>query len=265
MFASVAEPAQPRPAIDPLSVRELLERVVVQSGLEAHLHKTGGDEKQELANVGELITGAAEFDEANPGGSLHEYLHGVALVSDAEHMKGTGGSVTLMTLHAAKGLEFPVVAIIGWEDGCLPHSRARDSLTELEEERRLAFVGITRAERRLILSRATYRTVRGIRERTIPSGFLNELPQDKLDVIDRTSFAGFDGGTRESQRTAMLTEGDRLAGRFRVGQKVRHPKFGPGKILDLTGGSNAKATIDFAAGGRKTLMLDIAARHLVPG
>ena len=267
MFADVAAPEprpEPRPAADPLSVRELLERVVAQSGLEAFLHKAGGDEQQELANVGELITGANEFDEANPGGSLHDYLHTVALVSDAEHMKGAGGSVTLMTLHAAKGLEFPVVSIIGLEDGCLPHSRARDSLSELEEERRLAFVGITRAEERLILSRATYRTVRGIRERTIPSAFLGELPAGYIDTVDRTSFADFAGAGRDAQRTVMRTEGDRLAGRFRVGQRVRHPKFGAGKILDLSGGSNAKATIDFATGGQKTLMLDIAGKHLVP-
>ena len=267
MFANVAssEPDAPQRAADPLSVRELLERVVAQSGLEAFLHKTGGDEKQELANVGELITGASEFDEQHPGGSLHDYLHTVALVSDAEHMKGSGGSVTLMTLHAAKGLEFPVVAIIGLEDGCLPHSRARDSLTELEEERRLAFVGITRAERKLIFSKATYRTVRGMRERTIPSAFLGELPPEHLDTVDRTSFADTTSfNARGPQATAMRTEGDRLAGRFRVGQTVRHRKFGLGKILDLAGGSNAKAVIDFAAGGRKTLMLDIAAPHLLP-
>ena len=262
MFSGAPEPQR---AADPLGVRELLERVVAQSGLEAYLHKTGGDEKDELANVGELITGASEFDEQNPGGSLHDYLHTVALVSDAEHMKGAGGSVTLMTLHAAKGLEFPVVSIIGLEDGCLPHSRARDSLTELEEERRLAFVGITRAEQRLILSKATYRTVRGIRERTIPSAFLGELPPEHLDTIDRTSFADVASfGTRDAQRTVMRTEGDRVAGRFRVGQRVRHPKFGAGKILDLSGGSNAKAVIDFAQGGQKTLMLDIAGKHLSP-
>ena len=85
-----------------------------------------------------------------------------------------------MTLHAAKGLEFPVVAMIGLEEGCLPHARSRDSMKELEEERRLCFVGITRAEQHLILSRAVYRTMRGLRERTIPSPFLNEMPQASL-------------------------------------------------------------------------------------
>ena len=267
MFAGLDAPQDdgPQRVAEPASVRELLERVVAESGLEAYLHKTGGDEKQELANVGELITGTSEFDDANPGGTLHEYLHGVALVSDAEHMRGGGGSVTLMTLHAAKGLEFPVVSVIGWEDGCLPHSRARDNLSELEEERRLAFVGITRAERRLILSRATYRTVRGVRERTIPSGFLAELPPEHIEVVDRTGLADLSApGHRDEQRSHMQTHGDKLANRFRAGQRVRHAKFGAGRVIEVSGGTNAKAVIDFAQGGRKTLVLDIAARHLSP-
>src|SRR5208337_2436023 len=100
----------------------------------------------------------------NPEGSLDDYLAQVSLVSDADRFEGAGGAVTLMTLHAAKGLEFPVVAIIGLEEGCLPHSRARGDTKELEEERRLCFVGITRAQERLILSTAAWRTIRGKRE-----------------------------------------------------------------------------------------------------
>ncbi len=257
----------PDPAVETLGVRDLLETVVRQSGLEAYLIKIGGDEKQELANVNELISSAAEFDQQNPGGTLSEFLHGVALVSDTDHLKGAGGAVTLMTLHAAKGLEFPVVAIIGWEEGCLPHSRARDNLRELEEERRLAFVGITRAQKRLILSRAVYRTVRGIRERTIPSPFLSELPEDKIQTIDRTSIADLTrnggGETRVWQRQAMTSEGDRLAGRFRIGQRVRHDTFGLGRILDVTGGTNAKVVINFDRVGQKTLILEYAANKLV--
>jgi DNA helicase-2/ATP-dependent DNA helicase PcrA len=253
----------------PTSVRALLETIVRQSGLEAFLHKIGGEEKQELANINELISSAAEFDAQNPSGTLGEFLHGVALVSDVDHLKGAGGAVTLMTLHAAKGLEFPVVAIIGWEEGCLPHSRARDSLRELEEERRLAFVGITRAQKRLILSRAVYRTIRGIRERTIPSPFLAELPEEKITVVDRTSIAdltraGGGAQARQWQRQAMSTEGDRLAGRYRVGQRVRHDTFGTGRIVDLTGGTNAKVIVNFDRAGQKTLILEYAASKLMP-
>jgi DNA helicase-2/ATP-dependent DNA helicase PcrA len=193
----------------------------------------------------------------------------VALVSDVDHLKGAGGAVTLMTLHAAKGLEFPVVAIIGWEEGCLPHSRARDNIRELEEERRLAFVGITRAQKRLVLSRAVYRTIRGIRERTIPSPFLNELPAEKIRVIDRTGIGdlmrGEDGnGRRLAQRAAMTSEGDRLAGRFHKGQRVRHDTFGLGRVLDVTGGTNAKVIINFDRVGQKTLILEYAASKLMP-
>jgi DNA helicase-2/ATP-dependent DNA helicase PcrA len=91
----------------------------------------------------------------------------------------------MMTLHAAKGLEFPVVAMIGLEEGCLPHSRSRDDPTQLEEERRLCFVGITRAQERLMLSNAAWRTIRGRNEPTIPSVFLGEMPADMLEIIDR--------------------------------------------------------------------------------
>ena len=261
----------PAAAVHAPGVRELLETVIRQSGLEAYLRKLGGDERQELANVNELISSAAEFDEQNPEGTLSEFLHGVALVSDVDHLKGGGGAVTLMTLHAAKGLEFPVVAIIGWEEGCLPHARARSSLDELEEERRLAFVGITRAQERLILSRAVYRTIRGMRERTIPSPFLKELPEDKVQVIDRTSIAdllrggsGQDAELRRWQRQEMDDRGDQLAGRFYEGQRVRHENFGAGKVLEVIGGTHAKLVIKFDRAGQKTLILEYAASKLMP-
>src|SRR4029079_17583977 len=134
----------------------------------------------------ELITSAHEYDAGNPEASLNDYLAQISLVSDIDHLKDAGGAVTLMTLHAAKGLEFPVVAMIGLEEGILPHSRSRGNLNELEEERRLAFVGITRAQEHLILSKAQYRTIRGLRERTVTSPFLSEMPQDALRITDRT-------------------------------------------------------------------------------
>ena len=107
--------------------RTIMEAVVRESGLEQLLKKTGDEEQEELANVNELISSAAEFDKENTEGTLDDYLAQVSLVSDADHMKGAGGAVTLMTLHAAKGLEFPVVAMIGMEEGILPHSRAGKS------------------------------------------------------------------------------------------------------------------------------------------
>ncbi|HEV7302395.1 MAG TPA: UvrD-helicase domain-containing protein [Tepidisphaeraceae bacterium] len=259
-------------------VQRVMEDVVRTSGLEALYRKTGDADLSELANVNELISSAAEYDDENPDGTLEDYLAQVSLVSDADHMKGTGGSVTLMTLHAAKGLEFPVVALIGLEEGCLPHSRSRGNPIELEEERRLCFVGITRAEQHLIITKAAYRTMRGLRERTIPSPFLNELPQDKLAIIDRTSLS-FDSGTYPRsggtgygnyKSTGAGSYGatapsDRrydtqpTLGGFRAGQLVRHPKFGLGRIFELAdAGQNTRAIVDFNTGGRKTLILEYA-------
>jgi len=238
-------------------VQAVMENVVRVSGLETYLRKEGGDEQEELANVGELISSAAEYDAGNPAGSLQEYLAGVSLVSDVDHMKGAGGAVTLMTLHAAKGLEFPVVAMIGLEEGVLPHSRAANSLTELEEERRLCFVGITRAQERLVLSRAAYRTIRGLRERTIGSPFLNEMADDDIRTIDRTGIS--DPHDRSMQRDRMQSDARGLAQQFRRGQLVRHPTFGLGRITEVSDmGQQTRAVIEFNGAGRKTLILQYA-------
>jgi DNA helicase-2/ATP-dependent DNA helicase PcrA len=238
-------------------VQMIMEDVVRTSGLEAMYRKSGDEEQTELNNVNELISSAAEYDRDNPDGSLQEYLANVSLVSDTDHLKGGGGAVTLMTLHAAKGLEFPVVAMIGMEEGVLPHSRARGDLDALEEERRLCFVGITRAQRRLILSKAAWRTVRGMRDRTITSPFLNEMPQEFLRVIDRTSLDSLN--ERNAARSAARQEAQGLAARFQRGQRVRHPTFGIGRIAEMSDmGQHTRAVVEFDRAGRKTLILQYA-------
>ena len=238
-------------------VRAIMENVVARSGLEAYYKKEGGDEQAELANINELITSAAEYDRENPEGSLEDYLATISLVSDADHMKGAGGAVTLMTLHAAKGLEFPVVAIIGLEEGIMPHSRAAENLRELEEERRLCFVGITRAQERLILSNARVRTVRGMRTRTTTSPFLYDMPADDFETIDRTSLDTL--GDREFEREEDYRQSSELSSRFRRGQLVRHPTLGLGRILEISDiGSQTRAVVVFNSAGRKTLILQYA-------
>ena len=238
-------------------VQSLMEDVVRRSGLEEMLKKIGEKEQDELSNVNELITSAAEYDQENPEGTLEEYLGMVSLVSDVDHLDGGGGAITLMTLHAAKGLEFPVVAIIGLEEGLLPHSRARESENEMEEERRLCFVGITRAEQRLMLSKAAYRTIRGLRERTIGSPFLTEMPAAALEVIDRTEM-GY-GSSRSEHRQRQEDDRERLSGQFRRGQMVRHPSFGIGRIAEISNmGQQTRAVIEFNQAGRKTLILEYA-------
>jgi DNA helicase-2/ATP-dependent DNA helicase PcrA len=244
-------------------VQQIMEDVVAKSGYEAYVRKSEKGEREvgesAMDNVSQLITAAAEYDAGNPEGSLQDYLANVSLVSDADHLKGSGGAVTLMTLHAAKGLEFPVVAMIGLEEGCLPHSRARGNLNELEEERRLCFVGITRAQERLIMSKAAYRTMRGLRERTVTSPFLNEMPPEAFEVEDRTSLGFGSEVTRDEHRERLMNESQRLANQFRRGQMVRHPTFGVGRIVDVSDmGQHTRAVVEFNAAGRKTLILQYA-------
>lgn len=263
LFAAAQAKTAPSPApaarITHRTVREIMEDVVRRSGLEAMYQKEDKDREEgegAIDNIAELISSAAEFDAEQEEGTLEEYLGMISLVSDVDHMKGAGGAVTLMTLHAAKGLEFPVVAIIGLEEGILPHSRARDNLYELEEERRLCFVGITRAEQKLYLTKAAYRTIRGLRERAVTSPFLGELPQDQLEVVDRT---GLQLDRDDELREQAMTENERLGRRFRRGQMVRHPQFGLGTIADIADmGQHTRAVVEFSRAGRKTLILQYA-------
>lgn len=245
-------------------LRALMEEVVRKSGLEADLRKSRKEADRDddpMENVNELISSAADFEHEMPQGSLADYLATVSLVADADRMENSGGSVTLMTLHSAKGLEFPVVAIIGLEEGTLPHARARDNPDQMEEERRLCFVGITRAQKYLILTKSAYRTIRGLRERMVSSPFLAELPKDQLVVTDRT---GLDfEADQTSEYDAYSSHSHRLEHHFKRGQLVRHPQFGLGRILDVSDiGTHTRAAVQFNQVGRKTLILQYA--HLEP-
>jgi DNA helicase II / ATP-dependent DNA helicase PcrA len=243
------------------TLRDLMETVIRDSGLEAMYLKEDKDREAQVANLDELLSSCAEYSTNNPDGGLIEYLSQVALVSDADHMAGTGGAVTMMTLHAAKGLEFPVVAMIGMEEGILPHARSQNSHDELEEERRLCFVGITRAQERLILSKAERRMIRGITERTIPSKFLTEIPKDSIDVADRTGFGEDDD---EGSFDDVENEAPNSGTSFRSGQIIRHPTFGTGRIVEVSpSGGQTRAVIDFGKMGRKTIYLDYAKIEVV--
>jgi DNA helicase-2/ATP-dependent DNA helicase PcrA len=247
-------------------ITRLMEAVVRESGLEDYYKKAGGEELDELNNINELISSAAEYDSGNPDGSIIDYLAQVSLVSDTDQLKDNGGAVTMMTLHAAKGLEFPVVAMIGLEEGVLPHSRAQGNEEELEEERRLCFVGITRAQERLILSKATYRTIRGLRERTVQSQFLNEIGRSDVEVIDRAGVGGFGGDEQDQIREEMERQSERLGNQFKRGQLVRHKQFGLGRVAEITPmGSQTRAVVEFNTAGRKTLILEYARLEAVGG
>ena len=240
------------------TIQSIMQDVVTKSGLQASLEKSTDPDKPELANVKELINSAANYDAENPEGTLDEYLSQISLMSDADKVEGAGGSITLMTLHAAKGLEFPVVAIIGLEEGVLPHSRARNSADELEEERRLCFVGITRAQKQLFLSRAYARTLMGRRERTVPSPFLKELPEEHIETIDRMASDFYAGGNASGGYGGGVAAGPSRAG-VRAGQLVRHASFGMGRVAEVQeGGTHTRVVVDFSRFGKKTLIFEYA-------
>ncbi|HEX7008677.1 MAG TPA: UvrD-helicase domain-containing protein [Phycisphaeraceae bacterium] len=252
------------------SLRELVQRVLRESGLEAHHRDDPADPDQErLANLGELVSFAQQFEEEYAGEAQGEnssppptlaqkllaFLEQISLVSDVDGVDASEGAVTLMTLHAAKGLEFSVVAMIGMEDGLLPHSRAQESPGQEEEERRLCFVGITRAMQHLILTHAKYRTVFGQTQPTIPSRFLHEMPQEHLEQVDLSDQA--DDSYRESHPT--FTDAQREAAMFPPGTLVRHPQFGLGRVVDVAPmGAHTRARVEFNTAGLKTLILQYA-------
>jgi DNA helicase-2/ATP-dependent DNA helicase PcrA len=167
-------------------VEEIVGTVLDASGYRASLALSEDEQDQNrLANIEELLTDARQFDEENPGGGrLEEYLERTWLVNETDDWDTQTDKVTLMTLHAAKGLEFPVVFIVAVEDGVLPHERVGRHPDEIEEERRLAFVGLTRAKDELQLSYAVTRDFRGQRRHAIPSSFLMEMPREELELVD---------------------------------------------------------------------------------
>ena len=172
------------------TLEDLLRYLVEEIDFDAYMEKTASDDQADspMANVDELISAAVEFDRQHPeDGSLEAFLEQVALVSDTDAFEDASDRVTIMTLHAAKGLEFKRVYIIGVEDELLPHKRSKNSEWEIEEERRLLFVGITRAEERLELSCCKRRNIRGELRPVIPSPFLHELPLDEIKRVESRS------------------------------------------------------------------------------
>ncbi len=165
-------------------VEEVIGTVLEASGYKASLGSDDEQDQNRLANIEELLTDARQFDEQNPGGGqIEAYLERSWLVNETDNWDTETDKVTLMTLHAAKGLEFPIVFIVAVEDGVLPHERVGQHPDELEEERRLAFVGITRAKEELQMSYAITRDFRGVRRRTIPSSFLMEMPRNEMEML----------------------------------------------------------------------------------
>lgn len=208
---------------------ELAEAVLEESGYRGELEAERTVEaEQRLDNLEELINAARAYETAEPEPSLEGFLQELALYSEQDALDTGGGSVTLMTLHNAKGLEFPHVFIVGMEEGTFPHARALDE-QNLEEERRLCYVGITRAMKSLTLSYARVRSSRGEREPRMPSRFLSEIPE-------RFKAGGPSGGWGVFSRRPERREEPEGAVPFRAGERVRHARFGVGEVVEAGGG-----------------------------
>jgi DNA helicase-2/ATP-dependent DNA helicase PcrA len=262
-------------------VADILEAVLEKTGYRAELEASEDPQDHtRIENLNELITVAREFTElelpegAEPVPSLPAFLERVSLVADADSIPDaeSDGVVTLMTIHTAKGLEYPVVFSTGWEDGVFPHMRALGDPAELAEERRLAYVGITRAQRRLYLSRALVRSAWGQPSANPASRFLSEIPQELLDwrrvEPSRSAPAAATTWGRSASSGGIASRGltrpapgkagwkDAPAMKLEVGDRVTHDKYGLGRVVAVDGaGLRATATIDFGGSGTVRLML----------
>ena len=253
-------------------VRDLALEVLEKTGYMGHLREEGTEQAlSRVENVEELITVITEYEEniAGEEKSLEGFLDRVALVSDVDNYHDQWNRVSLMTLHCAKGLEFPVVFLTGMEEGLFPHHRRGEDREEMEEERRLCYVGMTRAKKKLYLSYAGLRTLFGAQRVGIPSRFLREIP-DNLVVRETSSGLAYVPPTDPAQRDRSeityetnLDEADEIPV-LRVGQRVRHPKFGEGTVHYCEGrDEKQKIIVLFPSVGAKTLSLRFARLEII--
>ena len=267
--------ARPAPRCSPSCAAErddgagpagLLEAVLERTGYLAELEAEHTIEAAgRIENIEELVGAAREADD------LDAFLEEVSLVADADEVDGDTSKVTLMTLHTAKGLEYPVVFIVGMEDGVFPHLRSLGEPDEIEEERRLAYVGITRARERLYLSHAWCRSLWGQTQYNPPSRFLEEIPDTLVEAAAggrrppaRASATGAAGthiveaAMRRGKVGPVHGTGAELLG-LRAGETVVHAKWGEGVVLEVKGrGDRAEARVRFPSVGEKHLALSLA-------
>jgi DNA helicase-2/ATP-dependent DNA helicase PcrA len=216
-----------------------------------------------LENLSELESVAAVFEQSEEGPSLTGFLERISLVADSDQIPDSdGGQVTLMTLHTAKGLEFPVVFLTGLEDGIFPHARALDT-AEIPEERRLAYVGVTRAQRRLYVSRAVVRAAWGAPEAHPPSRFLDEIPEHLISWQRTAEMAAPESAPSQSGSFMRTSQRSRTKPanilNLRAGERVTHDKFGLGTVVSTSGhGERSEASVDFGSNGVKRLLLRYA-------
>ena len=246
----------------------ILEAVLEQSGLLSELqNSTDPQDESRVENLQELVAVSIEYEETPledlPEGSnisLSGFLEQVSLVADSDEIpegEDHGGVITLMTLHTAKGLEFPTVFLTGMEDGIFPHSRTLGERDELEEERRLAYVGLTRAQERLYLTRAEYRSAWGSPNYNPASRFLDEIPDNLIEWRQRTFAAKPKFNSAPPPRATGKKTSTTIS--LAIGDRVAHDTFGLGTVVKISGeGERAEATINFGQLGEKRLLLRYA-------
>jgi DNA helicase-2/ATP-dependent DNA helicase PcrA len=260
------------------SVSIALGKVIDQSGYLQDLREERSEEADSrIENLMELVSAAREYESRTPEPTLAGFVDQLSLLSDADEEAGARNArVLMMTMHSAKGLEFPIVVMTGLEEGLFPHSRSSDEEAELEEERRLCYVGITRAQRRLVITSAARRRVFGEYQSTEPSRFIDEIPREFVEEIPsqtyaspyQSSFAQFRRrphsrpGYRVREEQALYAYEDEdqsvLEG-LRPGVRVRHPKFGEGIVLSVEPlDDDLKLVVRFSSVGQKTLRAKFA-------
>ena len=246
-----------------LSASELARSLVEEIGILAHFKESKEpDAKDRFDNVAELLTSIEEFSVRNPDSELSTFLENVSLQTDIDNWNDTENRVTLMTIHSSKGLEFPVVFIAGMDEGLFPLFRSLDDKSELEEERRLFYVALTRAEEKVYLLYATNRRRMGAETvNGLPSRFINEIPEDALDRISFSSAVTrkFVAGKRKKDGLTQMVRTVTDFDDFQVGDNVEHSIFGAGKIMALSGtGENQRVGVVFNDGTRKKLIVKFA-------
>ena len=252
-----------------LELHETVDRIISQSGLIAHFQKEKGERgEQRIENLEELVSAARGFgvNESDGLSAVDAFLSHAALEAGEGQAKEWEDSVQMMTMHSAKGLEFKLVCITGMEDGLFPHQRSVSDIGGLEEERRLAYVGMTRAMQKLYLCYAESRRLHGIDQSGIPSRFISEIPAELIEEVrpkialnrPYTSRDGFRSEPVSKSTFATVRDDDGGHG-IKLGSRVRHGKFGDGVVLRLDGnGPSTQVEVNFERHGRKVLMLSYA-------
>ncbi|MBI5238188.1 MAG: UvrD-helicase domain-containing protein [Deltaproteobacteria bacterium] len=253
------------------SLHERTLKLLEDAGYMRMFQDEGTEEAYErIENLFEFISAIKDFEAANPGAALPDFLDHVSLISDIDLYKEETDRLTLMTMHSAKGLEFKAVFLTGMEEGLFPHMRSFDDPAGLEEERRLCYVGMTRAKERLILTSARQRAIYGEPERRKKSRFIDEIPPDVMDMPDAepSAYIHYDRPLPEPScpvnDSRIEYDPESCGAAWRIGMKVVHPAFGVGVIKDRSGrGDEIKLTVSFSNAGVKKLAVRYA--HLVRG